>query len=165
MGQIACQWEAVEVKLAIIYSVLLGRADSVSALREYGEGRVFPERTAALKRAAESYFVKYPDQQLEGRLDALLEACDGYIARRNDIVHSFVFPVNHMAFFRESLDLKKEDEKFLLIPPLQTGRKHAKDGPPVYAYNSNQLGNIFFQLIDLTDAISKFEADIFSRQI
>ncbi len=93
VGRVLSHWEMIEVELSHIYSLFLDRFEEIEALREYGVPRIFEERIKGLIAASEHYFRAYPSQDLESEFSGIVTKVRNFLARRNDIAHSIVRPL------------------------------------------------------------------------
>ncbi len=127
VGRVTSQWEAIEFQFSRLYSIFVGKPDE--EMRAYGAGRIFRERSKILAEAARDYFIRNPDQELEGQLHALTIRAEGFSDRRNEIAHGIVFQLQRLSFFREQMDPSVRGKfQWGLIPPYHTSQKHAADG-------------------------------------
>jgi hypothetical protein len=94
IGRVTSAWEGIEVNLGRIYSFLLEDPDGYETMRKYGEGRIFKDRFKELQRAADQFFFKRHDQQIEGEFHHLAIKVVGFSDRRNDVAHSIVNPIH-----------------------------------------------------------------------
>jgi hypothetical protein len=84
VGKSLSEWEELEYVLSHLYSEFIGQHPEILALRKYGQPRIFAERASALKKAAETFFIKFPNQVIESRLHLLLSHIQGFSDRRNE---------------------------------------------------------------------------------
>jgi hypothetical protein len=136
VGKSLSEWEYLEYVLSDLYSQLIGQHAKIAALRKYGEPRIFAERAVALKKAAEVFFIKHPNQETEATLDNLLLRTQGFSDRRNEIAHGIVSPAEWNLSASPSL---KEIAGYALIPPLYTHRKLDDKNLPKYIYTAAEL--------------------------
>jgi len=155
VGRVLSQWEAIEFRLAQIYSVFVGDPNG-DALKRYGAGRIFRDRFTALQTASEPYFIKRPNQELEAQLKCLGNAATGFADRRNDVAHGMVYPVNELTSFTDRFGSSPNTPQHALIPPLYLARKHGADGLPTYAYCYAELRSLEARLIILVDQMGQF---------
>jgi hypothetical protein len=116
VGLALSQWETMELGLAILYSIFLGKPKDLNLLIQFGDlGPTFSSRKVVLERAAEQYFIAHPNQDDEGELREILEWATGLSKHRHQIAHGTAWPVG-----TQPSDLKKTPFKqisFRLIPP------------------------------------------------
>lgn len=149
VGLVISGWESIEFEFSRLFSVFCNDPDGMS-LREYGAGRIFRERLGSLNRKADEYFTRHPNQHREGRYKELTTAAEGFSARRHEVAHGVVINVADMEMFQERIRLLDPTKlQTVVIPPYYHLRSHAKDGMPVYAFNSLQLQNLALKLRDL----------------
>lgn len=140
VGRVMSRWEAIEFRLARLYSVFIGKPNHGDAIREYGAGRIFRDRMDALKRAAETFFTRVHSQLLEGEFHELSCQVDRFADRRNEIAHGIVMQIQEISVFQDNLDAEVRGRmQYALIPPYYLGRKHEECGAPKYAYTSAHL--------------------------
>lgn len=151
VGKCLSQWEEVELELSRLYALYLGRGVSLSAMLEYGEPRIFDQRLQNLKRAAENFFTRSPNQAIEGEFDRLAERSRRFADRRNDIAHSIVRPLQWFRPRPPILDpLVGEPSEYALVPPYYTSRKFDPNNLPKYAYIAEMLTEFFLHFHELS---------------
>lgn len=140
VGCVMSRWEAVEVELAHLYTIFVNRPHEADAIKAYGTGRIFAERLASLREAAELYFVASPDQAVEGAARDLLDRVRRYSDRRNEVAHGIVRQMSWVRGVRENLAQDVVGKfQFCLVPPHYTYRKFDQHNRPTYAYASADL--------------------------
>ena len=122
----------MEYQLSHIYSHFLKSPAKISTMRQYGTPRIFDQRATKLEKAAEAFFIKHPQQQIEGIFDNLIDRIRRFADRRNEIAHSIVRPLH----WRGS---KNTGIEYGLVPPLFTDRKLDKHHQPKYIYTATEL--------------------------
>jgi hypothetical protein len=91
VGKAIHTWEAMEEELARLYLRLNNKEATHANLETYGRAhRIHSERVAAVVRAAEAYFQKHPNQQLEGDLSTLLTDIEGMASERHRVAHGHI---------------------------------------------------------------------------
>ena len=159
VGHVMSEWESVEFNLARVYGVFVGGDAGGKALQEYGAPRIFASRLKALEQAAEAFFFRRCDQNIEGEFHLLTLRASGFSARRNDVAHGIVMNVSNITFFKEKLHLAVSGEKqHLLVPTYYAKREHDGHGRPNYAFNAGQLRELASRLIDLGKDIVSFRS-------
>lgn len=157
VGRVISRWEAVEVELARLYTVLVGRPHEADTIREYGSGRIFHERLATVCTAAEAYFRANPNQASEGETRELLRKVRGYSDRRNEVAHGIVRQMHWVRALRENLSPDVLGHiQFCLVPPHYTFRKFDQANRPAYAYTSEELLILEKHLFDLAAEVQEF---------
>ena len=73
-------------------------------MQGYGQGRIFRDRFNILIKSAKRYFIKSPNQELEGELCFLLQRVLGFSDRRNEVAHGIIFQLQRMKFFKNTMD-------------------------------------------------------------
>ncbi len=148
-GFVMSRWGSLEFELSRLHSLFLGNLDEIEAMRVY-ERRSFPERMAALTKAAEAHFHASPCQKREGQFDELMVEARGYIHRRNDIAHGIVFRIDEISLFRQHLKQRLlKRQHWALIAPLYASKAHGPSGLPEYAYTSDSMGRLANRIIKL----------------
>jgi hypothetical protein len=140
VGRVMSRWEAVEVELAHLYTIFVNRPHEADAIKAYGMGRIFAERLALLREAAERYFVSSPDQAIEGAARELLDRVRRYSDRRNEVAHGIVRQMRWVRGVRDNLAQDAVGRfQHCLVPPHYTFRKFDQHNRPTYAYASAEL--------------------------
>jgi hypothetical protein len=134
IGRNVIHWEHIEWQLARLYSAFFGKLDDGALMREYGAGQIFRLRLTALKRAAESYFMRHCNQYLEAEFDKLCMASEGFADRRNEVAHGVVVSTRIFHFFAH---LPKDT--WVLVPPFSEKRNFDDLNIPKYMYTSREL--------------------------
>jgi hypothetical protein len=150
VGFTMSRWESLEFELSRLHSLFLGALDETDAMRDYGKGRIFPERLDTLTKAAAPHFYSHPSQKSEGQFDEVLEQARLFADRRNDVAHGIVFRIDQITYFREQIKpqlLKREH--YALIPPLYALKPHRATGLPSYAYTSASMDRLSHRLMKL----------------
>jgi hypothetical protein len=94
VGRALSAWEELEVNLSHLFGVFSGKDPlSTETYASYGEERIFVQRADMLERLASSYFIIKPNQNLEGDFCHLICDTRCFSARRNDIAHGVVRPI------------------------------------------------------------------------
>ena len=156
-GIVLDRWEGIELEFARLYSVFMGDPDG-SIVGDYGKPRIFADRVAGLRRAAQGYFTRKPHQPHEGEFSRLAFVAERFADRRNEVAHGFVLPVDRIDYFRERMELQEVSHRhYLLIPPLYSIRKHV-DGLPAYAYSYPTMIELGKRLVVLWGEITDLRA-------
>jgi hypothetical protein len=91
VGRAIHSWEGMEQALAYLFLTLSGIHDHPSNLAAYGaKHRKFIDRLSAVKAAAEAYFMKSPDQQIEGTFSGLVAEIEALAIERHRIAHGHI---------------------------------------------------------------------------
>lgn len=161
LGRTLERWEQVELGLSFMYSLFTAGDVTFAKMREYGAGRIFRDRLAALRKAAEFWFVKNPDQTKEARFLAIAKAAEGFAERRNEFAHGLVTDGRRFIFWRLQMALASPNSaQFLVIPPLHSLKKNDASGTPSFGYSSAELNIIRDRFEDLEAAIHHFKHDL-----
>lgn len=131
VGWALSQWETLEYQLSHIYAQLVGQPGRISAMRDYGAGRIFVERLAALERVAEAFFVRYSDQAAEAEFDRITAFASRLADRRNEIAHGIVRPLQWtQSVVPEYEQLRGARLEYALVPPFIPGASSTKETGP-----------------------------------
>jgi hypothetical protein len=91
IGRALTTWEELESFLSHLYAALCEKSASDEVANfEYGQVTSVPRRMDELNRVGSVYFIKHPNQSLEGDLNSLIIYINGWSGRRNDIAHGVV---------------------------------------------------------------------------
>jgi hypothetical protein len=144
VGRVLSQWEGVEIQLGYIYTAVVGKHGDWWALQDYGAQSGFKRRFSTLEKALDSYFIKHPSQEVEGKLKSFLEKVDKFAARRHDVAHAIVRDRSWAPWRVEGADTTGY---FLL--PAHYKRYDADTFLPLYAYTAQSMEDLRHQLIQL----------------
>lgn len=125
VGKCLSEWEQVEAALARLYDVLLGKPSLSTALRRYGQPRLFEDRAALLERAADRHFVEHPHPTLKADLLELLARLRAAHERRDEIAQGVVVstpPLNRPP-------AGPHDQEFALVSRLGLWRSEDEAAP------------------------------------
>lgn len=159
IGQALTTWEYLEGTLANLYAAFCEKEyfDDAANL-EYGHEANFRSRFHNLKKAADRYFVRYPNQETEGEFHELARHIEGYADRRNDVAHGVV---DYLHFIRDRggrYSLLTVPQEWCLIPPRFKGTKYIDPQTPAHVLTSreiNKFTNAFWPLIRRASALMK----------
>jgi hypothetical protein len=130
VGAALSRWEAAEMKLASLFSVLLGIHSSTPALRAYGAVTTFQVRQQMVLAAADSFFHDNPDPDLQRRIhDLFKKLMNDASARRNEIAHGIV----------TNIHTSRKLPNYFLVPPYHSTRKRGHDAEPSYLYTASHI--------------------------
>ena len=133
VGHALTRWEAMEERLAHLFSILIGLHDpSEIAERAYGAVVTFRGRKEMIERAADLYFGLFPDATIKSMFDEAMLYAQGFAARRNEIAHGKV-----TSFLKPDKTLE-----FLMQPPTYASNKIKWYGDINYLYNSAIINNL-----------------------
>lgn len=91
VGHCLTTWESLESELSHLYSIFIGKPRQIDALQAYGrDSRIFESRMQSLEMAADDFFVRKPDQSIEGEFTSLLARCRVLAKARHQIAHGIV---------------------------------------------------------------------------
>jgi hypothetical protein len=155
VGRVLSHWEMIEVELSHIYSLFLDRFEEIEALREYGVPRIFEERIKGLIAASEHYFRAYPSQDLESEFSGIVTKVRNFLARRNDIAHSIVRPLEWIIWRGNSPP--SVEMRFCSVPPHYTGKKFTPQDLPIYVYTSVEMRTLSTALFYVCQEVVEFK--------
>jgi hypothetical protein len=144
VGRLLSQWEGVEIQLGYIYTSAVGRHGDWWALLEYGEGSAFRGRFLILQEAISNLFIKFPNQEVEGKVDCFLKKVSNFAQRRHDVAHGIVRD-RSWAPWRLPPDPVDTTGHFLL-PSHYKGRAYDSTALPIYAYTARSMETLRHQL-------------------
>jgi hypothetical protein len=128
VGHALSYWESAEMQLAVLWCIFSDRPGFTPNLASYGnEGTVFSARIQKLERAAETYFIREPDQAFEGRFRAVVTLANDLGIYRHRVAHGVVSRRNISGWW-------------WLMPPWYTEKLHYEGEP--YFYCSAQVDAI-----------------------
>jgi hypothetical protein len=156
VGRIIDRWERIEFVLSRLYSLFVGKPNDGPAMREYGAGRILPERVNILRKAAEEWFVKNQNQKREGTFDRLTQEVLGFSDRRNEIAHGTVDRVSALTFFRERTSRADYLVQWAVVPAYQISKRYNFGGVPKYMYGTPEMKLLLERLIILYVALGDF---------
>jgi hypothetical protein len=153
VGRVLSQWEAIEVELSHVYSLLVYRHEDLEALREYGRPTIFRDRLDSLQRAAERYFQSNPHQETESEFSDIAKIARNFSARKNDVAHSIVRPYRWT--FPPSAETVDpfEPMQFCATPPHYSGKKFMPENLPIYVYTSVEMNALSVALFEFSHQI------------
>ena len=155
VGLVMSHWASVEFELARLYSFFAGDEDA-DTVQLYGRGQIFRERLAILCKAAGVFFVRWPDQNIEGAFDRLTDVAEALSTHRNDVAHGIVFDVSGMTVFKMRFPkVYGRKSQYALVPPFYTVRRH-DGGLPTYAYALPEMKLLAGDLLRLVVDVREF---------
>lgn len=139
IGRALTAWENIEAFLASLFAALQGKdLTNREAHNEYGIEANFQGRLRALREAGDAYFVKRPNQALEGEFFSLLKEIEGWSARRNDVAHGLVCAM-HLARDRSRTLLSGGPLEWCLVPPEFREAKYLDRNTPAHILTSREI--------------------------
>jgi hypothetical protein len=156
VGRVLSQWEGVEIQLGYIFTAVVGKHGDWYALLEYGEGTTSAHRLRIAREAVDSFFIRHPNQDVEGRVCSLLTKAGRFAARRHDVAHGIVRDCT-WARWRIPPD-SRDTTGYFLLPSHYRGSSFDDSALPIYAYTTPSLEKLRHQLILLeTEAMGVAE--------
>src|SRR5262245_4153884 len=146
VGRVLSQWETIELELSYLYGHLLNQPDDMDIIRQYGDPITFNGRIDGLCRVAKDYFKQNPHQDTEAEFCDLVSRARGFSARRNDVAHSIVRPIQWIT----PQGIGDAPLQFCAVPPHYIGKKFDAHDMPAFVYTSvelNALNNALFKEI------------------
>ncbi len=121
VGRALSAWEAVELGMATVYSIFVGKALQLDSIREYGAvNRIFVGRMEAIRKASDAYFRAHCDQDSEGDFSALCKRAASLSDNRNNIAHGIVEATTYLHNPDTWPPEQCHVELFILRPPWYT---------------------------------------------
>ena len=152
VGMALTAWEHLEQTFAAVYCTLKGSLADLNVMRAYmNAGPIFDTRMSVLQGAANAYFVRKPDQQLEGDLGALIVDARLLSKERHRIAHGVVVP--RAIMWTPDGEFGSE---FRLVPPWYAMEKLAKPDE-FYRYGSAEIHLLAKQFLALRERVSEFD--------
>lgn len=94
VGRAISCWEEVEMGLAGLHSIFVGKIGDLDVIREFGQKNItFSRRLAAVKESGDSYFRRRCSQENEGEFKAICMEADDRSEARNNLAHGVVQPM------------------------------------------------------------------------
>jgi hypothetical protein len=157
IGRALSTWEELETILPGLYAALCGHSRfDPAANNAYGKEPNFRKRLTALERAGSRYFMRKPDQILEGELAWVIRNSAGYSRRRNDVAHGVVRLLDP----QQGTLTVSVPAQWCLVPPHFRGAKFSAPETPVYILTSREINGfavafwpIFRRAHALVDAV------------
>jgi hypothetical protein len=149
------EWERVEVQLFLL-DVFFSKA--LGARGEYGDGTTFTGRTAKLERAAQRYFIKHPDQQVEADFCVLCCHLQNWAQRRHDIAHGMVEKI----LTKENMSTHRAE--YALISPFYGALRKPIPYFPEFAYNARALDEFRTRFSEMWKRVILFTERLFPSE-
>jgi hypothetical protein len=122
----------------------------------YAKGRTTQSRLQTLQTAANAYFVNSPNQLAESDFDKLIEGATGFAARRHEVAHGIVRPIQWYGSLLPTADQPPDGQfHFCLVPP-HYQRTWIKKGKPEYIYTSLEMNRIGMHLFQFPHEVMHF---------
>jgi hypothetical protein len=146
VGEALSSWELIEQGIATIFTVVtVGGyyAASEPAIRAYGSVANSRSRVQMVRAAAESWFHQWPDCPLETNIKDLLNECEKWSARRNEIAHGIVDRLTDQWI-----------NGWYLFPGLYSIKKRPLGGRAAYRYTAKNIEEYARGFTDLYNRLS-----------
>lgn len=101
----------------------------VAALDAFKEAGRFVDRIAFVQKEAETFFIRYPDQDIEGLFFEIVQDTVAASRRRNDLAHGVI----------RSEDFPPTSPRSYLVPSMHRSNRWATTNIPDYAYKSDDI--------------------------
>jgi hypothetical protein len=138
IGRCLCEWENVEHDLAKMFAEFTGCSDAFGpepAMRAYGTIVSFRGRADMVAAAAQAYFLRDTNEELEEGFKNILKAARGWADRRNDVAHSIILGL---------------DAGNYLVPSLYNTKKYPISAShAAYAYSSKEIDSFTREIENL----------------
>jgi hypothetical protein len=142
IGRALTTWEELESFLSHLYAAFCEKSayDEVANF-EYGQVTSVRRRMDELSRVAAVYFMKRPNQQLEGDFCSVVHQVNGWSGRRNDIAHGVVRLIELVRdpFGKTLLSASTE---WCLVPPHFKEEKYIRFDTPAHILTSREINAI-----------------------
>jgi len=145
VGRVLSQWECVEIQLGYVYTAATGNPGDWYTLLEYGDGNTTAHRLKIVRDAVTAFFVKYPNQAVEGRVESVLTMAGLFAARRHDVAHAIVRD-HTWARWRIPPD-PRDPTGYFLLPSHYRGKTFDDSALPIYAYTTSSMEILRHRLI------------------
>ena len=151
VGRVISRWEEIESELSHIYAIFIGQFQTEEGYDlYYVSGKTAAGRIATTKQAAESYFIRHPNQGNEAAVCDLLARISEFAQRRHEVAHGVVRPMQWYGLalpqFKPPIDAPFQ---FCVVPPHYQRDWFDTNRMPKYIYTSNELLAIEGRLFDL----------------
>lgn len=153
IGFALTQWEELELRLAVFYLRLLGleyHPDGKVKTAGYEDAKGVEGRLALIDKAADTYSIKFIDQNREIEIAELIGQVRLFTLRRNDIAHGAVRWVNANGIFYSAEEHGSPVSipcGYFLVPISQFDRKINKGG--ISYYNSKEIYELAQNIMEL----------------
>ena len=160
IGRVVSEWEEVEVALAELHSLFIGKYLRRPGIREYGDGSTSSTRIRKLCSAAERFFQKWPSQAFEKDFENVVNRVQNYAARRHDVARGVVRAIQ---FTRMPHSHNKDDfPHYCVVPPDYNYKNFSHSNLPMYLYTRAEMDIIqaamdgaYHEVISFTIRLSK----------
>ena len=126
VGRVLTQWEMIEVELAQIYGWLVMRRDQIEISAPIWRAADFWRTDKGPPGGRGCLFSAKPHQEAEGEFCTLIAKVCSFSARRNDVAHSIVRPIQWIIAPKLEGPLQ-----FCAVPPHYTGKKFDPENMPI----------------------------------
>ncbi len=148
IGRAISCWEELEINLAGLNSVFVGKPGDLDAIKEFGQNNAtFSWRLTALRNSAATYFTHHCCQDCEGDFDAICKRASDLSNSRNNIAHGVV---QEMVWLTDPIKLEKYASPIIrhvvATPWYMSGKLNVVSGSGLGSYEINLLGSRFIAL-------------------
>lgn len=165
VGRVLTNWEYIEGELSHIFALFKHRLWTAEAYDEYyDKGKTTRARLKTVELVAADFFMRAPNQEVEGNFNQLIKAAVGFADRRHEVAHGIVRAVEWFGHFLP--DIKHRDDgrfSFCLVPPHYQRSWFNSAGMPEYVYTSAELNIIGQGLFTFLQTASGFRRDHMPR--
>ena len=167
IGRALTAWEDLESFLSHLYAGLSEQSlYNQEAIYRYGSFCNVSIRARDLRASGEAYFIKYPNQHLEGELSWIIKSFSGWSQRRNDVAHGVVRLIDIAKYTR--ISLMGASTSWCLAPPHFKEEKHFATNTPARILTSveiNRFSDAYWSLLRRVFALSQaVELPIYASQ-
>jgi len=161
IGRVLSAWEAVESELSVLFAVFKGRRYDLEIYETYYDvGKTTKNRIRAVENAAEQFFLKRPNQDLEGNFQTIMKSVCGFADRRHDCAHGIVQPIQwYLSLIPEHEVETFTPWQFCVVPP-QYQRSMFQKNPhaaPKHIYIAPQLLDFETSIFTVGATITAFK--------
>lgn len=147
VGAALTEWERMEAHLSLVFVALIGLgSESQAAQRAYGTIVAFGGRAGMIQAAAEAYFAAHPDAGLAADLDRVVRQAKRAAARRNEIAHGIVQPIDPQKTVLTG-------GRYVLYPAYYAAGKRDLNHLPQYGYTSAEISRFGRQFGEMVQPI------------
>jgi hypothetical protein len=145
------EWERIEHRLSELNARF---SRSLDGTEVYGKGSTFAARLAILQRTAAAYFVKHPNQAVEGQFCSMCTTVKKIAERRNDIAHGVSTPYTTVVDESGNPDLTATG--YVIAPDSYDVNRLDENNKAAFIYSSKELTQIGMRFLAVSVAIHLF---------
>jgi hypothetical protein len=150
VGMAIHAWEGMEEALARLYAAFCNLPEDPQAMSVYGsENRRFIDRINAIRESSDAYFIRFPNQEHEGELDAIVQTAVDLSIQRHRIAHGHI---TQWGAFNIPDGLKRGDQ-FEMVAVF-----HYRWGAPFYSHTNLRTNPVGVDAAWINAIRAEFEA-------